>query len=945
MNRLRRIAVTLISFLFVFTSTLSNANTHHTGATLGQFQVGGSGEANYSVPLAIPPGIAGMQPSLSLAYSSQAGNGSLGMGWALGGLSVVHRCPATLIQDSYKGGISYTSDDKLCIDGQRLVVVSGVYGADGTEYRTEKDSYSRITSYGTSGSGTEGTGPAWFKVETKGGQIMEYGNTDDSAIEIEGVGATDIRVWAVNKISDTVSNYLTVTYNEDNANGEYTPASINYTGNTTTGMQPVMAVNFVYETRPDISELYSGGSLIKNTQRMTNIQTYINSTTLIKDYRLNYETGTVTNRSRLISLEECDGGNECKPATQLQWSADIKNPQYQNFGKGNGPGRWPSYASNSSQSFQFTGDFNGDGITDLMYWKELPTGSGWAILKSTGSTFVEEQWTSGEAHYWQGWDGRWGASSQSFHFVGDFNGDGMTDFMYLNNASPSGWVILKSTGSSFVAEQWTAGGSHYWLGWDGRWGASSQSFHFVGDFNGDGMSDFMYLNNASPSGWVILKSTGSSFVAEQWTAGEAHYWMGWDGRWGASSQSFHSVGDFNGDGMSDFMYLNNASPSGWVILKSTGSSFVAEQWTAGEAHYWPFWNTGSSQSFHFVGDFNGDGMTDFMYLNNASQAGWVILKSTGSSFIAEQWTAGEAHYWQGWDGQWGASSQSFHFVGDFNGDGMSDFMYLNNASPSGWEILKSTGSSFVSEQLTTGVAAYWPNWNTTSSQSFHFTGDFNGDGKTGFLYWKDATAGWEHVFDDTEYNQLTTITNGLNDVTSITYKPLTDPTVYTKGSGAAYPEVDIQAPMYVVSHHDTDNGIGGTYGFDYTYGEAKAQVTGRGFLGFGYMETTDTNTGIKTRVDYNQTFPTNGLADQIEVRLSDSTLIEQTINTWQSSTNTDPDSDPATTEALYTISLQGTTKTTNELDGGTSFHRDHQQHLRHLTATSPRLSWIPVVAM
>ena len=60
-----------------------------------------------------------------------------GMGWSLGGLSVVHRCPKTVAQDSERGGINFDTDDRFCVDKQRLIVISGTYGADGAEYRTE----------------------------------------------------------------------------------------------------------------------------------------------------------------------------------------------------------------------------------------------------------------------------------------------------------------------------------------------------------------------------------------------------------------------------------------------------------------------------------------------------------------------------------------------------------------------------------------------------------------------------------------------------------------------------------------------------------------------------------------------------------------------------------------------------------------------------------------
>ena len=116
-----------------------------------------------------------MVPSLSLTYNSQGGNGLLGMGWELEGLPSIGRCPRTIAQDGVRGSVNYDANDRFCLDGQRLVAISGTYGANGTEYRTEIESFSKVVSFGTAG-----TGPAWFEVRTKSGQIMQFGNTTDS---------------------------------------------------------------------------------------------------------------------------------------------------------------------------------------------------------------------------------------------------------------------------------------------------------------------------------------------------------------------------------------------------------------------------------------------------------------------------------------------------------------------------------------------------------------------------------------------------------------------------------------------------------------------------------------------------------------------------------------------------------------------------------------------
>lgn len=163
----------VLSFVIAFfCSSLSHSATSFNGALEGVFDVSPTGAATYTIPIEVPPGINGLQPNLALTYNSQSGNGMLGMGWALSGLSEITRCPQTLEQDGKVGGINFDASDRFCLDGQRLIAVSGVYGGNGTEYRTETESFSKIISYG----GQASSGPDYFRVWTKDGMILAYGD-------------------------------------------------------------------------------------------------------------------------------------------------------------------------------------------------------------------------------------------------------------------------------------------------------------------------------------------------------------------------------------------------------------------------------------------------------------------------------------------------------------------------------------------------------------------------------------------------------------------------------------------------------------------------------------------------------------------------------------------------------------------------------------------------
>jgi len=275
-----------------------------------------NGATQYSIPIEVPPGIAGMQPSVSINYNSMGGNGIAGVGGSISGLSAITRCPRSLAVDGYKRGVKFDSGDAFCMDGQRLVAVTNDAGASGQEYRIETESFTRIIAH----NGTQGN-PNLFVAETKSGLKMYFGEHASNDTRIEKAGsATTVLSWLVSRIEDRAGNYMHFIYDEINASGESYPSRIEYTGN---GAQaPTRSVTFLYhDSRPVPGKGYVAGSPLQMNKLLKKIETSVGEDTVTELY-LSYEQSASTDRLRLSAVQKCavrGSENECVKPVSFGW--------------------------------------------------------------------------------------------------------------------------------------------------------------------------------------------------------------------------------------------------------------------------------------------------------------------------------------------------------------------------------------------------------------------------------------------------------------------------------------------------------------------------------------------------------------------------------------------------------------------------------------------------
>lgn len=771
-----------------------------TGYTNVETTVGENGEAIASVKLNLPKGTF-VQPSLSIDYNSQAGNGLLGMGMILSGsVQAITRIAPTLEQDGFTRGISFDQvTDRYALNGERLKATFPYNSIDNYlqysnsgEFKTEQESFNRVIPHVT-----YHTGYGWladsFTVYTKDGLMMEFGFTPDS--KIEAPGTTDkVYAWLLNKVYDRNGNYYTVSYTEDNANGEYRVAQILYTGNTTKAVVPYNRISFVYADRPDVVTKYVAGYGFKTTKLLSEILVFDHEQ-MYRDYKLSYVSEGIT--TKLIKIDEIgtDGKTALKPVSFEWQNAGGLQVNFTKPGSGNWTGHGEGNTSN------ILGDFNGDGKTDIASYQWQAK---WEVSLSTGNNFVTSIWFANNV-------------STAKNIAGDFNGDGKTDLTtYDGNGN---WQVSLSTGSSFITSIWY-----------GSFPGPDYTYKYAGDFNGDGATDIAaYAGNGN---WDVYISSRNGFTTSTWTD-----------IYNEPTNGQSIVTDLNGDGKADILrYYSGAQ---WVADISTGSGFESSYWNG----------NGGDINNNILGDFNGDGLGDIT--RSESGGWWNMCVSPG---------AWNFNCLTGWNADPSATTNSV--TGDFNKDGLSDLAaYTGNGM---WAIYLSTGSSFYYAGLT---AIH------SGGTSNNFIGDFDGDGAGDFITYNGGNSWYVGLANSTK-SFVSNVVNGNGQHYSFTYKPITDISVYSKGSAGAYPDLDFIAPMYVVSNMETDNGIGGVHEFDFKYADGKVNLRGRGYRGFGKVTRIDSLSNSTLITWYNTDYKCVAARPiRAELRTLDGKLLNLNINT------------------------------------------------------------------
>lgn len=890
------------------------ATTDTVGSVGGSFRVDESGAATYSVPIATVKGTAGVVPQISLNYSSQAGNGLMGKGWSIGGLSAVTRCRQTLSQDKSAKAITWSAEDRFCLDGQRLIVdPSSNYGDVGATYKTEIDSFAKVTSVG----GSNGH-PDYFTVERKDGSTSTYGGTGDIDAEqvarnSSGSTTTKTLTWALDRFEDSVGNPIEFDYLDDTDGHRIDRIKYAYGLNSSHGAH----IDFLYEGRDDDISGYVAGYEFKNTQRLKTIKSY-NGTNAVRQYNLAYASVSSSNNktSRLDSIEECIAAS-CLPKTEFTWSM----PQT-GFASSPASTQTLSTQSDRTTTKYLPADINGDGIQDLI-WQEPD----W----DNDGHIHDQYW------YYMIGNGNGGFGGRTMFYTNsgnpsvpdsweviDYNADGRMDFItYLNGV----WQVFLSKPQSNGS--WALTSSHFSTG-------ITKDHAIFTDVNSDGLVDALYRVQSANTNPVtsqlndiytvyrrpmVIDTTQGAGSSKPYKFGSASAMGTYDTSANDTSVLFTAIqntflktaGDLNGDGQSDLYTTNTPGYFYGGGNPYVYRTIVTEGTSSREFHLATHQSTNVIKEARFA-DINGDGLADNLSYNTNGTAGWYIRLSNGTSFKDKVRVTGITGN--------GSTRSSVQLV-DINNDGHPDFVWHDKTA----QQMKARLWSVSSNNFTTTINLRSTDGNVNNGRLFL---DMTGDGVLDYVLFKnDKLYTYPgNVTDDATY-LVTNITNGLGAETEITYTSLADDNhyqtwgynqpdsifgVYNKTSSSAFytalknawnptlpsgsqtlnilsPVLEFSAPTQVVARVDSSAPKAGASpgsintsamsAISYYYGEARLQAAGRGFLGFERIKTKDEQTGVETTTTYRQDWPFIGHPLKTEVRSAQGHLLSQAENTWK----------------------------------------------------------------
>jgi RHS repeat-associated protein len=566
-----------------------------------------TGTGNFSIPLALPPGRNGFQPQLSLGYSTGSGNGPFGLGW---GISVPGVSRQTL-----KGVPRYddAKDIFLLSGAEDLVPIPGG-SAGATRYRPRTEGlFARIEHH-------HGSGDDYWEVWSADGLVSVYGtpgaagNDPAVAADPDRTKRAKVFAWKLSETRDSFGNRIVYEYERDlGVEGprhwdQLYLKRIRYADNTENGATRfLVSVTFVYEDRPDPFSEYRAGFEIRTRRRCVRIEvrTHAERDRLTHTYHLRYLDQVAP--SRPAGEGEGAVGRRSLPPNGVSFLSRFEVTGHDGEVNEALPPLTFDYTRFASEGRRFSKVAGADLPARSLASPDLEL----ADLFGRGLPDILEM--NGSVRYWRNLGGgRFdrpremkdapagvGLADPGVQMI-DANGDGRLDLLVTNGVT-SGYYPLR---------------------FGGLWDRSFQPYHQAPSFNledpevrlvdldGDGVTDAIrsgnrlecFFNDAI-AGWNATR-----FVERR------------------ALEDFPNVnfsdprvkfGDMSGDGLQDIVLAHDGCVEYWPSL---GRGDWGKRVTMARSPSFPY---GYDPKRILIGDVDGDGFDDIVYVDDGRVTLWI----------------------------------------------------------------------------------------------------------------------------------------------------------------------------------------------------------------------------------------------------------------------------------------------------------------------------------
>lgn len=336
------------------------------------FDVLQTGAATFSIPVECPKGVNGMQPNVSIGYSSLSGEGYAGWGSSVHGLSLITRGVKTVYYDGAASGRDFSENDALYLDGKRLVQKYGNGIVSGATFVSETDPYSVFT---ICGSGPE----MWICGRLSNGNTVWYGRNIDARQFITTFSdVTVVNAWYLNYVEDRNGNAMGIMYSRDN--GTVYPWYISYGRNVKENTEYNMSVTFGYEPRDSSLPYMISGIKCSNSLRLKTIETSCNNK-LYRKYSLDYETNRTTHKEKLVSVSVTPGETTEERKINMTWSGQLSNGI---SARAVDVPETDYYLTEKLNRYFTAVDINGDGVSDILEFAPVKITTSYGASSSSG---------------------------------------------------------------------------------------------------------------------------------------------------------------------------------------------------------------------------------------------------------------------------------------------------------------------------------------------------------------------------------------------------------------------------------------------------------------------------------------------------------------------------------------------------------------------------------